>query len=508
MAWSEAENVSETPSAGRAFAATAYDAERPPAPAQGSGSDPLVGKHIDHFEIRGVLGEGGMGRVYLGHDLSLNRPVALKLLRHELAQNPTLIKRLVDEARAQARLQHPNVVTIYHIGHFEGAPYFVMEYVRGKTLAEVLEKNGPIPWGEATDYVIQTARALATAQARGMIHRDVKPSNILLCEAATGVPRAEIKVADFGLATSEENPSGRFVGTPYYAAPEQITGGNTDFRSDIYSLAVTFFELLTGRVPFKADNLEAMAEMHRGAPRPSIPDEVAPWRLRQLILEMMDADPRKRPQSYDGLLARLESVRPKPRVAAGLLPRAVALAIDLMLFAPFGQIVAAALSWTQQAATQIWLILFGTYYLVTHRLWGKTLGKRLLGLHVVGTTRRVRLPGLVLRFVVEFWGPLAALVMIRLQVGAVTDLLEAKNRLIEAVGASPMPIWDRSVDVLLRTMLVPNLVVAVPWLAGFFFALVDRDHQTLHDLAAKTRVMFEVRDLGRAAESESASPPG
>jgi uncharacterized RDD family membrane protein YckC len=247
--------------------------------------------------------------------------------------------------------------------------------------------------------------------------------------------------------------------------------------------------------------------MHRDAPRPSIPDEVAPWRLRQLILEMMDADPRKRPQSYDGLLARLESVRPKPRVAAGLLPRAVALAIDLMLFAPFGQIVAAALSWTQQAATQIWLILFGTYYLVTHRLWGKTLGKRLLGLHVVGTTRRVRLPGLVLRFVVEFWGPLAALVMIRLQVGAVTDLLEAKNRLIDAVGASPMPIWDRSVDVLLRTMLVPNLVVAVPWLAGFFFALVDRDHQTLHDLAAKTRVMFEVRDLGRAAEPESASAP-
>lgn len=505
MAWSEAKTVSETPSAGRAFAATAYDAERPPAPAEESGSDPLIGTRIDHFEIRGVLGEGGMGRVYLGHDLSLDRPVALKLLRHELAENPALTKRLVDEARAQARLQHRNVVTIYYIGHFENAPYFVMEYVRGQTLAELVGEHGPIPWGEATEYIIQTARALATAQARGMIHRDVKPSNLLLCEPTPGVPHAEIKVADFGLATSEDKASGRFVGTPYYAAPEQIAGGPTDFRSDIYTLAVTFYELLTGKVPFEADNLEAMAEMHRSAPRPSIPDEVAPWRLRQLIVQMMDPDPRQRPQSYDDLLFRLESVRPRPRVAAGLLPRGVALAIDLMLFAPIGQIVAAAMSWTQQAATQIWLVLFGTYYLVTQRLWGKTLGKRLLGLHIVGTTRRVRLPGLLLRFAVEFWGPLAALVMIRLQVGAVTDLLEAKHRLMGAVAESPMPLLDRGVDVLLRTMLVPNLVVAVPWLAGFLFALVDRDRQTLHDRAARTRVIYEARDLG---EIEKVEPAG
>ena len=182
-------------------------------------------------------------------------------------------------------------------------------------------------------------------------------------------------------------------------------------------------------------------------------------------------------------------------MAGGLLPRGVALAIDLMLFAPFGQIVAATLSWTQQAATQIWLALFGTYYIVAHRLWGKTLGKRLLGLHVVGTTRRVRVPGLLLRFAVEFWGPLAALTMIGLQIGAVTDLVEVKNRVIGAMGASPMPIWDRGVDVLLRTMLVPNSIVAVPWLAGFLFALVDRDRQTLHDRAARTRVIYEARSL-------------
>jgi serine/threonine-protein kinase len=501
MAWSEAETVQETPSAGRAFAATAYDAERPPVVTKDEGQDPLIGKHVDHFEIRGLLGEGGMGRVYLAHDLSLNRPVALKLLRRELADNPALMSRLVDEGRAQARLQHPNVVTIYYIGNFEGASYFVMEYVRGKTLAEILEKEGPVAWGDALEYIIQAARALATANARGMIHRDIKPSNILLGDIPTGAQRAEVKVADFGLATSDEKAAGRFVGTPYYAAPEQIAGAAPDLRSDIYTLAITFHELLTGKVPFKADNLEAMAELHRTAPRPRIADEVAPWRLRQLIAEMMDPDPQKRPQSYDVLLAQLESVRPKPRVAGGPLPRAVALAIDLMLFAPLGQIIAASLSWTQQAATQIWLALFGTYYIVTHRLWGKTLGKRLLGLHVVGTTRRVRVPGLLLRFAVQFWGPLAALAMISLQIGAVTDLVAVKARVMGSLGASPMPLWDRGVDVLLRTMLVPNSIVAIPWLAGFLFALVDRDRQTLHDRAARTRVIYEARAFDEDSKS-------
>jgi uncharacterized RDD family membrane protein YckC len=302
-----------------------------------------------------------------------------------------------------------------------------------------------------------------------------------------------VKVADFGLATSDEKAEGRFVGTPFYAAPEQIAGAAPDLRGDIYALGIAFHELLTGKVPFKADSLEAMTEMHRSAPRPEIAADVAPWRLRQLILAMMDPDPGCRPQSYDALLARLESVRPKPRVAGGLLPRAVALAVDLMLVAPLGQITAAAMSWSQQAATRIWLLLFCAYYVVAHRLWGKTLGKRLIGLHIVGTTRRVRVPGLLLRFAVEFWGPLVALAMISLQLGAATDLIEVKNRLTGGVGVSPVLIWDRGIDALLRTMLFPNLIVAVPWLAGFLFALVDRDRQTLHDRAAKTRVIYEIR---------------
>lgn len=438
-----------------------------------------------------------MGRVYLAHDRSLDRPVALKLLRQELADNPTLVSRLVDEARAQARLQHPNVVTIYYIGRFEGASYFVMEYMQGKTLADLVVREGPLAWADALEYVVQIARALAAAHARGMIHRDVKPSNILLGDVTSGAHRGEVrvpvKVADFGLATSDQKAEGRFVGTPFYAAPEQIAGAAPDLRGDIYALGIAFHEILTGKVPFKADSLGAMTEMHRTAARPEIAADVAPWRLRQLILEMMDPDPRRRPQSYDALLARLESVRPKPSVAGGLLPRAAALAVDLMLVAPLGQITAASMSWSQQAATRIWLLLFAAYYVVSHRLWGKTLGKRLIGLHIVGTTRRVRVPGLLLRFAVEFWGPLVALAMISLQLGAATDLIEVKNRLTGGVGVSPVLIWDRGIDALLRTMLFPNLIVAVPWLAGFLFAFVDRDRQTLHDRAAKTRVIYENR---------------
>jgi tRNA A-37 threonylcarbamoyl transferase component Bud32/uncharacterized RDD family membrane protein YckC len=495
MAWSEVKSVSESPSAGRAFAATAYDADRPPVAPEPTSDDPLIGRHIDHFEIRGLLGEGGMGRVYLAHDLSLDRPVALKLLRRELADNPSLIARLVDEARAQARLQHPNVVTIYYIGSVEGASYFVMEYVRGRTLAEVLEQEGPLSWGDALEYVIQTARALAAAHGRGMIHRDVKPSNLLLSTVSAPAQRPEVKVADFGLATLGEQVEGRFVGTPFYAAPEQLGGAAPDFRGDVYALAITFYELLTGQVPFKAESLEAIIDLHRKSPRPTIANPVAPWRLRQLITEMMDPDPSRRPESYDVLLSRLESLRPKPRIAGGLLPRGVALAIDIMLFAPLGQIVAAALGWSQQAATQTWLLIFSTYYVVAHRLWGKTVGKRLLGLHVVGTTRRVRVPGLLLRFAVQFWGPLAALAVLGLQMGAVTDMVAVKNRLIGAVGASPMPIWDRGLDVILRAMVVPNIAVLVPWLAGFLFALVDRNRQTLHDRAARTRVIYDVQRL-------------
>jgi uncharacterized RDD family membrane protein YckC len=255
-------------------------------------------------------------------------------------------------------------------------------------------------------------------------------------------------------------------------------------RGDVYALAVTFHELLTGRVPFQADSLWGILQLHREAPRPEIPAEAAPWRLRHLIREMMDPDPHKRPGSYEDLLARLESLRPKPRVAGGLVPRAAALAVDVILVAPVGQIVAAVLGLSQHAAALIWLLLFAGYYVLSHRLWGKTIGKRLLGLRIVGTTRAVRVSNLALRFAVQFWGPLVALAIISVQWGAAVDL----------GSAATLSFWDRSTGTVLRMLLVPNLIVAIPWLAGFLFALFDRDRQAPHDRAAHTRVIYEIHE--------------
>src|SRR4051812_14915784 len=235
------------------LAATAHDPDRPPLPPGAITVDPLIGQRIDHFEIRAQLGQGGMGTVYLAHDLSLERPVAIKVLRRELADDPDLVSRLMLEARAQARLQHPNVVNVYYIGRFEGTPYFAMEYVRGKNLAEIVQEHGPLGWEQALEYVIQTTRALMEGNRRGIVHRDVKPSNLILAESGSPGAPPLVRVADFGLAAPPGFKEERFVGSPYYASPEQLAGRAPDHRSDIYSLGISFHELLTGAPPFQAD---------------------------------------------------------------------------------------------------------------------------------------------------------------------------------------------------------------------------------------------------------------
>jgi uncharacterized RDD family membrane protein YckC len=485
------------------LASTAYDPDRPPLPPRASTFDPLIGRRIDHFEIRAQIGQGGMGTVYLAHDLSLDRPVAIKVLRQELADNPDLVSRLIMEARAQARLQHPNVVNVYHIGIFEGAPYFAMEYVRGQTLADVLKEHGPLRWEVALEYAIQTTRALMEAHHRGIVHRDVKPSNLIVSEVGSqGAARAHIKVADFGLAAPPGWREEHFVGSPFYASPEQMSGKPPDHRSDMYSLGVTFHELLTGALPFQADSLRAMTNLHRLAPRPAIPARQAPWRLRQLITELMDPEPTKRPWTWEELLTRLEALRPRPVVAGGVVARGMALAIDLALFAAVGQVLAGAFALSQRMAYEIAFLIFALYYIGSHRLSGRSLGKRLFGLRIQGTTRAVTAPVLLVRFLVEFWGPLAALAMLHLQLGSsfsATDLATVKEQFRQMVGVHQIPVFDAGTDELLRILWVPNLVLAVPWLAGFLFAAFDENRQALHDRLARTRVIYAMRDEGEDA---------
>lgn len=470
---------------------TAYDIERPSVATSDSNlADPLIGQRIDHFEVRGRLGYGGMGIVYLAHDTSLERPVALKILRRDYITHQELIERMMVEARAQARIQHPNVATIYYVGQYEGAPYIAMEYVHGKTLETIISEGGALPWQSALEWIIQTTKALMAAHARGIVHRDIKPSNLILDGTPLpGTPLPVIKVADFGLAIAVGAGESHFGGSPHYASPEQIEGKRTDHRSDMYSLGVTFYELLMGSLPFDGSSLQELFIKHKSAPRPVIPADRAPWRLRQLVTEMMDPEPTKRPWTYEELIERLRALRPINAKPAGLWKRGLALAIDLTITAIVAQGIAGFLVLSRRLISPLAFVLFSVYIVVAHRMWGTTWGKRLFNLRLQGTARALSVPVILLRYVVEFWGPLAAFLMVVFSVGSATNLEDVRERLGAAVGVKEIPVMDGAVETLLRILMVPSLALAVPWLSGFLVALFDEQQRALHDRIASTKVI-------------------
>lgn len=214
----------------------------------------MVGKRINGYEIIRVLGRGGMGVVYKAHEMTLQRVVALKVLPGHLAENKEFIERFYREARAAARLNHPNVVTIHRVGEDDGFHYIAMEFLKGKEVTDLIKERGYLPVQEALDITRQVASALAAAHEMGIMHRDIKPQNIMIDEAG------RVKVMDFGIARMSEagggaglTMTGQLLGTPAYMSPEQCMGTNSDHRSDIYSLGVAFYQMLAGRVPFSGD---------------------------------------------------------------------------------------------------------------------------------------------------------------------------------------------------------------------------------------------------------------
>ena len=218
---------------------------------------------IPGYKIFGKLGAGAMAIVYKARQLSLNRTVAIKVLPKHFSENPEYVERFYREGQAAAMLNHNNIVQAYDVGEAGGYHYFVMEYVEGKTLYDDLSAGKVFTEDEALDIVIQVAHALAHAHARGLIHRDVKPKNIMI--DPTGV----VKLADMGLARettdieTAETEAGKAYGTPYYIAPEQIRGKiDIDGRADIYSLGATFYHIVTGRVPFMADDPTEVMKKH------------------------------------------------------------------------------------------------------------------------------------------------------------------------------------------------------------------------------------------------------
>jgi serine/threonine-protein kinase len=283
------------------------------------GNDSLLGAIVDdRYEVCAVLGEGGMGTVYKVRHTSLDRMFAMKVLRKDLARDRDLAARFTQEARATARIRHPNVVQITDFGRLgDDVPYFVMELLVGLPLSSALKAQGLLPIGVASDLVLKMAAALGAAHDAGIVHRDMKPENVFLVGHATppGVPR-DVRIVDFGAAkvmgASRLTKTGIVFGTPHFMSPEQGSGGEVDHRTDIYALGVIMFEIFTGRVPFEADTYMGVLTQHMfvAPPRPSdiSPHAKALGALEGVILRALEKKPEARFGSMEELTAEIRRV--------------------------------------------------------------------------------------------------------------------------------------------------------------------------------------------------------
>jgi Protein kinase domain/RDD family len=410
------------------------------APGSGGSRDPaagpglVAGQQLGHFRIDKPLGAGGMGEVYLATDLALDRPVAIKVLPAALARDPTRRDRLIREARAQARVSHPNVGHIYFIGEESGGAsggetgrntgrlYFAMEYVAGETVAARIAR-GPVSVEDALVIIRSAALGLREAQRSGITHRDIKPSNLMIDS------HGMVKVLDFGLAAGEPGAVGAgpvaqtsLAGTPLYMAPEQARGEPVDFHADIYALGATLFHLVSGRPPFEADTLDALLSKHASAERPQLPRRAGTPRtaiaaVDALIARMMAPSPADRFASYDDLLRAIELSSVDHMRPAGFWVRSMAALVDVLATLVVGGVLfglseLAVRRWTQVSVSFDPLFflayLLGTTALVART--GRTAGKWLFELEVVDTAtgQRPSLRRAAIRTVVPVALPLAA----------------------------------------------------------------------------------------------------
>ena len=258
------------------------------------------------FELVELIGKGGMSSVYKAQDRLLDRMVAIKILHPHFTEDEEYVERFRREARAVAQLSHPNIVTVIDRGEDAGRQYIVFEYVEGENLKELLERTGPMPVRDALVMALQMARALEFAHGRGLIHRDVKPQNVLLN------PDGQAKMTDFGIARSIDvqgvTITGTILGTSEYIAPEQARGEQVDAQTDVYSMGVVLYELLTGGVPFEGDNFVTVALRHVNEPVPSVLDRrpEVPARVAMAVERSMAKYPAERFQSMDELSEELE----------------------------------------------------------------------------------------------------------------------------------------------------------------------------------------------------------
>lgn len=241
------------------------------------------------YRLTAPLGEGGMAAVYRGRDLRLNREVAIKILRDELTRDPEFLARFEAEAQFVASLSHPNIVPVYDVGEDQGSRFIVMEYIRGRTLKEAIESGGPIPEERAVVILRSVLDALAYAHERGLIHRDVKPHNILM------TPDGTARLADFGIAHLVDSSSTRtaaILGSAHYLSPEQARGEDATIASDLYACGIVLYEMVAGRPPFEGANALAIAHQHLDSPPPPLPE--ISQRIRETISRALAKAPERR----------------------------------------------------------------------------------------------------------------------------------------------------------------------------------------------------------------------
>lgn len=453
----------------------------------------LSGTRLDHFEIGERIGKGGMGEVYDAVDTSLDRRVAIKVLRGEVTALPGMTDRFLREARAQARFNHPNIAHIYFIGHRptpsgEASLYFAMERIEGGDLDGVLRSGETMAPEDARLAMLQVARGLGAAKRAGVIHRDIKPSNLLI--ARDGV----IKIADFGLAKpmdgdSEITSEGSLVGSPYYIAPEQAMGDEVDFRVDMYSMGAAFHHLLVGRPPFEGPRPMAVIAKHLSEDlvplAKSAPDVPAP--LARIVERLLSKKARDRYAHYDELTADLELAAPGVRLFAPVATRAAAALGDFLL----AGILIGFFGW-------IGLVAYLAIVTIGVGWRGQSPVKFLLGIEIrrdhgekVGWIRAAA------RTVASLWMPILAGATIVLSSG-IPELLEH----MEGLQADSLSDLQN----LLIASGLSHGFLTVLYFVGLGLALFHPEQKTVHDIVAGTIVVYRAKHV--VAPSSIASTPG
>ena len=265
----------------------------------------------ERYEIISLVGSGGMADVYKAMDTRLGRQVAIKVLKEEYSSDKNFVSKFRAEAQAAAVLSHPNIVNVYDVGEDEGLHYIVMELVEGITLKKFIERKGKLELKEAVGIAIQIAQGMEAAHANHIIHRDIKPQNIIISK------EGKVKVTDFGIAkaaTSNTIAAGQAVGSVHYISPEQARGGYSDEKSDIYSLGVTLYEMISGKMPFAADNTVSVALLHineEAVPLRELDPEV-PVSIEKIVQKCMQKKPERRYLTATELIADLKKAIAEP----------------------------------------------------------------------------------------------------------------------------------------------------------------------------------------------------